>query len=341
MQVAIITGSGTSARLALGEVPAPRPGPGELLLRVSHAGVNRADVGQMRGRYPPPPGTPDHPGLECFGVIEAVGSRRATDPQWEVGGEVCALLPGGGFAEFVTVDATHVFAPPPNLSPAQCAGLPEVAATVWSNVFMDAGLKSGESILIHGGASGIGSFATQLAKAVGARVVVTASAPKVQRCLTLGADHALDYREPDLAARLREAAGDGGFDVILDVLGGPTLDANIRLLARGGRLVVISFQHGSEGIIDLRALLSKRARLSGSTLRNRPPSEKAAIIRQVVERVLPLVASDAVIPVIDSVFPLAQAGAAVLRVERSEHFGKVVIEVDNDVHGKGALSWKN
>jgi NADPH:quinone reductase-like Zn-dependent oxidoreductase len=238
---------------------------------------------------------------------------------------------GGGFGELVVVNSGHVFAPPPGLTPAQCAGLPEVAATVWSNVFMDAGLRPGQSILLHGGGSGIGSFAIQLAKAIGARVVVTASEPKLEPCRALGADVALDYRGSALHESLLAAAGPRGFDVVLDILGGSTLDANVDLLARGGRLVVISFQRGAIATLNLRALLAKRARLSGSMLRNRPIVEKSEIIRAVVDDLLPHVIAGRVAPIIDSVFPLEEADAALRRVERSEHFGKVIIKVGTQV----------
>jgi NADPH:quinone reductase-like Zn-dependent oxidoreductase len=250
---------------------------------------------------------------------------------WRVGDALCALVPGGGFGELVAVNSAHVFAAPPGLTPAQCAGLPEVAATVWSNVFMDADLRPGQSILLHGGGSGIGSFATQLAKAIGARVVVTASASKLEPCRALGADVALDYRDSDLHESLEAAAGPRGFDVVLDILGGPSIDANVDLLARGGRLVVISFQQGAKATLDLRALLAKRARLSGSMLRNRPVAERTEIIRAVADDLLPHVVAGRVAPIIDSVFPLEEADAALRRVERSEHFGKVIIEVGNKV----------
>jgi putative PIG3 family NAD(P)H quinone oxidoreductase len=307
------------------EAPDPEPAHGEVLLEVAASAVNRADLMQREGRYPPPPGAPAYPGLECAGRIAALGDGVTG---WEVGTEVCALLSGGGYAQRVAVPAGQLLPVPPGLSLLAAAALPEVACTVWSNVGQLAHLREGEAFLVHGGASGIGTHAIQVAKRLGAQVLCTAgSAAKRERCLELGADAAIDYRDEDFVARAQEETGGRGVDVILDNMGAAYLARNVDALAPNGRLVVIGMQGGSRTELDLGRLMRKRASVAATTLRARPAGEKAAIVAAVRERVWPWIADGTVRPVVDRVLPMAEAAEAHRVVEAGEHVGKVVLAV--------------
>jgi putative PIG3 family NAD(P)H quinone oxidoreductase len=323
MHAVVIEEPGGPEVLKLREVPDPVPAPGEVLITVATAGVNRADLMQRQGFYPPPPGAPPYPGLECAGQISAVGSQ-VTD--WKPGDQVCALLAGGGYAEQVAVPAGQVLPLPDGLGLAEAGALPEVACTVYANVFLHAGLKPGETLLVHGGASGIGTMAIQLARAAGARVACTAgSAAKLARCRELGAQLAVNYREEDFVAAVQEFTGGRGADVILDIMGASYLPRNVTALATGGRLVVIGLQGGASGELDLSQLLRKRASVYAASLRARPVGEKAQIVTAVRENVWPLVVSGQVRPVIDTVLPLAEAGQAHRLLEDSGHVGKIML----------------
>ncbi|MEZ3180133.1 NAD(P)H-quinone oxidoreductase [Streptomyces pimonensis] len=305
------------------EVPDPVAGPGEVLVEVVAGAVNRADILQRQGFYDPPPGASPHPGLECSGRIAALGDGVSG---WAVGDEVCALLAGGGYAEKVAVPAGQLLPVPQGLTVDQAAALPEVVCTVWSNVFMVAHLRPGETLLVHGGSSGIGTMAIQLAKAVGARVAVTAgTTEKLERCAELGADILVNYREQDFVAELRKATDGAGADVILDNMGAKYLDRNVQALAVNGRLAVIGMQGGTKGELDIGALLAKRAAISATSLRARPLEEKAAIVAAVREHVWPLVAGGRVRPVIDREIPMPDASTAHRVVEESGHIGKVLL----------------
>ncbi|NUT35258.1 MAG: NAD(P)H-quinone oxidoreductase [Hamadaea sp.] len=288
------------------EVPEPEPGPGEVLVEVTATAVNRADLLQAQGHYPPPPGAPEYLGLECSG--------RTAD-----GREVCALLAGGGYAERVAVPEGQILPRPANVSLVDAAGLPEVACTVWSNLTMVAGLRAGETVLIHGGGSGIGTFAIQYAKALGARVVTTARAEKHERLRELGADETLDYRVDDFSGVHA--------DVVLDIMGAAYLGKNVAALTTGGRLVVIGLQGGRRAELDLGALLAKRATVAGNTLRSRPVGDKAAIVAGVREQVWPLIESGAIRPVIDERLPIERAAEAHARVAANAHLGKVLLTI--------------
>jgi len=303
----------------------PEPGPGEVLIEVAATAVNRADLLQRKGLYEPPKGAPPYPGLECSGRISGMGEDVAG---WAVGEEVCVLLAGGGYAQAVAVPAGQVLPRPGGVDLIAAAALPEVVCTVWSNVFMLAGLRPGETLLVHGGASGIGTMAIQLGKAVGARVIVTSGTPdKLERCRALGADVTISYRDEDFVARVREETGGRGADVILDIMGASYLARNVDALASNGRLAVIGLQGGTRAEIDLGALLRKRAALLATSLRGRPVDEKAAIVASVRENVWPLVESGRVRPVVDRVLPVTDAAEAHRVVEASEHVGKVVLRV--------------
>ncbi|WP_017595421.1 NAD(P)H-quinone oxidoreductase [Nocardiopsis potens] len=320
-----ISGPGGPDVLRWSEVPDPVPGEGEVLLDVAAAGVNRADVNQRQGSYDPPPGASPYPGLECSGRIAALGPG-AEGSGWAVGDRACALLTGGGYAERVAVPAGQLLRIPEGVDPAEAAALPEVAATVWSNVFMTGRLKAGETLLVHGGGSGIGTFAIQLARAFGARVVTTAgSAEKLRRCLELGADAAIDYRTEDFPARVKEETGGAGADVVLDIMGASYLDPNLRSLAVGGRIVVIGLMGGRKAELDLGRMLVKRLSVHATTLRSRPAAEKAGIVAGVAEHVWPLVDAGTVRPVIDRYLPLPRAAEAHRVMESSTHVGKIVL----------------
>lgn len=314
---------GPPETLVLAEVPDPQPGPGEVLVDVVAAGVNRADVMQRMGLYPPPPGAPAYPGLEVSGQIAAVGEGVTG---WSVGDSVCALLSGGGYAQRVAVPAGQLLPVPAGVSLVDAAALPEVACTVWSNLFRTANLQPGEVLLVHGGSSGIGTMAIQVAAAVGARVAVTAgSADKLAVCRALGAQILVDYREEDFVQRLREATDGHGADVILDNMGAKYLARNVEALAVAGRLVVIGLQGGTRAELDLGRLLTKRAAVVATSLRARPAAEKATIVAAVREHVWPLVEAGRVRPVVHARFPLAQAEAAHRVLESSAHIGKLLL----------------
>lgn len=305
------------------ELPDPEPEPGQVLVDVAATAVNRADLLQRRGLYPPPPGESEVLGLECSGTVAAVGPG-VTD--WRPGDPVCALLAGGGYAEKVVVPTGQVMPVPAGLDLVTAAALPEVACTVWSNVFMVAGLRPDEVFLVHGGAGGIGTLAIQLAHAVGARVVATAGTPeKLAVCRELGADLAVSYRDQDFVEVVRSATG--GADVILDNMGARYLARNVAALAFGGRLVVIGLQGGTRAELDLGALLAKRGAVIATSLRARPVAEKAEICRAVVEHVWPLVEQGVVRPVVHATMPLAVAGAAHALMDAGEHTGKIVLTV--------------
>ncbi|GAA1120161.1 NAD(P)H-quinone oxidoreductase [Nocardiopsis composta] len=307
------------------EVPDPAPGEGEVLLDVAAAGVNRADVNQRQGSYDPPPGASPYPGLECSGRIAALGPGTEGSGL-AVGDAVCALLTGGGYAERVAVPAGQLLRVPEGVELAEAAALPEVAATVWSNVFMVGRLKAGETLLVHGGGSGIGTFAIQLARAFGARVLATAgSAEKLRRCRELGAHAAIDYRTEDFPERVKEETGGAGADVVLDIMGASYLDPNLRSLAVGGRIVVIGLMGGRKAELDLGRMLVKRLSVHATTLRSRPAAEKAGIVAGVAEHVWPLVDKGTVRPVIDRYLPLPRAAEAHRVMESSTHVGKIVL----------------
>ncbi|OII69361.1 NAD(P)H-quinone oxidoreductase [Streptomyces sp. CC77] len=323
MHAITIPEPGGPEALVWAEVPDPVPGEGEVLVDVAATAVNRADLLQRQGFYPPPPGAPVYPGLECSGRVAAVGPGATG---WAVGDEVCALLAGGGYAEKVAVPAGQLLPVPNGVDVVTAAALPEVAATVWSNVFMVAHLRPGETLLVHGGASGIGTMAIQLGKAVGARVAVTAGSPdKLARCAELGADVLIDYREQDFVQEVRKATGGAGADVILDIIGAKYLERNVEALAVNGRLAVIGLQGGRKAELNLGALLAKRAAVTATSLRGRPLTEKAAIVAAVREHVWPLVAAGAVRPVVDRVLPMTAAAEAHRVLEDSTHVGKVLL----------------
>ncbi|WP_273653195.1 NAD(P)H-quinone oxidoreductase [Cellulomonas fimi] len=323
MRAVVVSEPGPADVLRVAEVPDPTPGPADVLVQVSAAGVNRADLLQREGHYPPPPGAPAWPGLEVSGVVVAVG-ESVTD-RWRPGDRVAALLAGGGYADRVTVRADLCLPVPDDVPLEDAAALPEAVATVWSNL-RAAHLSPGESLLVHGGSGGVGSVAVQLAGALGTRVLATAGGPdRVARVRELGADVALDHREEDLVGRVRAATDHRGVDVVLDVLGAGALADNLRLLADGGRLVVIGLQQGRRAELDLGLLLARRASVIGTTLRSRPHAQKAAIVDGVARHVWPLVAEGRVRPVVHARVPLADAAEAHRMMERGEVFGKVLL----------------
>jgi putative PIG3 family NAD(P)H quinone oxidoreductase len=314
---------GEAEALVPADVPIPEPAQGQARIRVVAAGVNRADVMQRKGFYPPPPGAPEHPGLEVSGTVDALG--EGVDG-WQVGDEVCALLEGGGYAEYVCVAAGQLLPVPSGVSVEDAAALPEVVSTVWANVFMAANLLPGQTLLVHGGSSGIGTMAIQLAREVGARVAVTAgSTEKLEACRKLGAEVLVNYREQDFVEVLRAATAGAGADVILDNMGAKYLARNVDALAVNGRLVVIGLQGGAKAELDLGKLLRKRAAVIATSLRARPASEKAAIVAAVREHVWPLVESGRVKPVIQSRHRLDDAAAAHRELEASSHIGKILL----------------
>jgi putative PIG3 family NAD(P)H quinone oxidoreductase len=325
MRAVVISEPGGPDVLQLARVPDPEAAPGEAVVEITGAGVNRADVMQRMGLYPPPPGAPSYPGLECSGRVAALGEGVGG---WAVGDEVCALLTGGGYAERVAVPAGQLLPLPAGVSLGDAAGLPEVACTVYSNVFQSAALEPEETLLVHGGASGIGTMAIQLAREQGARVVCTAGTQeKLDRCRELGADLAVNYNTEDFVEAVRDFTGGNGADVILDIVGAAYLARNVAALATGGRLVVIGLQGGTRAELDLGVLLGKRASVRAATLRARPAAEKAAIVAAVREQVWPLIAAGRVLPVIDRVLPLADAPEAHRLMENGSHFGKILLAV--------------
>ena len=324
LAITVPTPGGPEA-LALAEVPDPTLAPDEVLLDVVAAGVNRADLLQRQGHYPPPPGASAYLGLECSGRVAAVG---ADVTGWAVGDEACALLAGGGYAARVAVPAGQLLPVPAGVSLVDAAALPEVACTVWSNVFMTAALAPGEWLLVHGGSSGIGTMAIQLAHAFGAHVAVTAgSAQKLEVCRSLGADVLVNYRDDDFVEAVKAATGGAGVDVILDNMGAKYLARNVDALAAYGRLMVIGLQGGTRAELDLGVLLRKRASVAATSLRARPAAEKAAIVAAVREHVWPLIEAGAVRPIVHARMPLAQAADAHRLLESSTHIGKVLLTV--------------
>ncbi len=323
MKAVTIPAPGGPEALVLADVPDPVAGPGEVLLDVTAAGVNRADVMQRLGFYPPPPGAPAYPGLEVSGRISGLAPGVQG---WARGDEVCALLSGGGYAERVAVPAGQLLPVPAGVSLADAAALPEVTCTVWSNIMLTAGLRAGETLLVHGGSSGVGTMAIQLARVVGARVAVTAgSAEKLDVCRSLGAEILVNYREADFVGAVKEQTDGHGADVILDNMGAKYLARNVDVLAEGGRLVVIGLQGGTSAELDLGALLRKRASVAATSLRARSAAEKAAIVSAVREHVWPMVESGRVRPIIHSRYALAEAVRAHEELEASTHIGKILL----------------
>jgi putative PIG3 family NAD(P)H quinone oxidoreductase len=320
----------SAAGLGWREVPDIAPRPGEVLIAVHAAGVNRADLLQAAGKYPPPAGASEIIGLEVSGTVAALGGGVSG---WTVGQPVCALLAGGGYAEYVAVPAGQVMPIPDSVELHQAAGLPEVACTVWSNLVMTAQLTAGELVLLHGGASGIGTHGIQVARALGARVAVTAgSAEKLTACAALGADLTISYRDEDFVERVRAESGGAGADVILDIMGAAYLDRNVDALAVGGQLIVIGMQGGVRGDLNLAKLVAKRASVTGTAVRSRPvdgPGGKAAIVEQVVANVWPMIADGRVRPVIGAELPIEQAKAAHQLLETGSVIGKVILRVRN------------
>jgi NADPH2:quinone reductase len=307
------------------ERPVPAPAATEVLVRVRAAGVNRPDVMQRKGQYPPPPGAPDIPGLEIAGEIVAVGDKVK---RWKIGDKICALVSGGGYAEYCVTDEATALAVPKGFSFTDAAALPETFMTVWHNVFERGALKPGETVLIHGGSSGIGTTAIMLAKQFGAKVIVTAGSPeKCEACRKLGADVAIDYNKEDFVAATKQATGGKGAELILDMIGGDYVDRNFEAAAVEGRVVQIATQKGPKVTVDLRRLMLKRLTHTGSTLRARPVADKAAIARAVEAKVWPLLESGKVRPVIDSTYPLDKAADAHARMETSLHIGKIMLEL--------------
>jgi NADPH:quinone reductase len=318
-----IAGYGGPEVLKPARRPVPKPGPAEVLIEVAAAGVNRPDVLQRQGAYKPPPGASDIPGLEIAGRIVALGEGTA---DWQLGDSVTALLAGGGYAEFCTAPAPQCLPVPKGLDAVKAAAIPETFFTVWTNVFDRARLKPGESLLVHGGSSGIGTTAIQLANAFGAQVFATAgSAEKCAACLKLGAKRAIDHQTEDFVAVLQEATSGKGVDVILDMVGGRYINRNLSILAIEGRLVQIAFLEGSRAEIDLGPVMMKRQTITGSTLRPRSVTEKGAIARSLRERVWPLIEAGQIAPVIFKTFSLAEAAEAHRLMESSRHIGKIVL----------------
>ncbi|OEU96133.1 NAD(P)H-quinone oxidoreductase [Streptomyces oceani] len=323
MHAITIPEPGGPEALVWAEAPNPVPGEGEVLIDIAASAVNRADLLQRQGLYDPPPGMSPYPGLECAGRISALGPGVAG---WAVGDEVCALLAGGGYAECVAVPIGQLLPVPAGLDLVQAAALPEVTCTVWSNVFMISELRPGQTLLVHGGSSGIGTMAVQLAVTLGSRVAVTAgSKEKLDRCAELGADILINYREQDFVAELRAATDGAGADVILDNMGARYLESNVRALATSGRLAVIGMQGGVKGELNLGALLRKRGSVTATSLRGRPPAEKAEIVAAVREHVWPLLADGRVRPVVDRTLPMWEAAQAHRVLDESKHVGKVVL----------------
>lgn len=313
---------GPDQPLTLAVVARPEPGPGEILIKVAAAGINRPDLMQRAGLYPPPAGAPETLGLEAAGAVEAVGAGVS---RWRVGDEVCALLAGGGYATYALADQGSALPIPKGLSPVEAAALPETVFTVWANVFEAGALKPKETLLVHGGASGIGTTAIQMAKAHGARVFATAGDDaKCRLCEKLGAERGINYRNEDFEDIVRSA---GGAEIVLDMIGGPYVQKNLDLLNERGRCVMIAFLQGPQAQLNLMRMMLKRLTLTGSTLRSRPKEEKARIAREVERVVWPWIEAGKVKPVIDSTFPLADAEAAHARLQSGAHAGKIVLTV--------------
>ncbi len=323
MHAVVITEPGGPEVLRWTEVPDPRPGPGEVLVEVAASAVNRADAMQRQGFYPPPQGAPPYPGLECSGIIAEVGPGVTG---WQSGQPVCALLAGGGYAEKVAVPAGQLLPAPQAVPLAAAAALPETVCTVYANVFTGARLAKGETLLVHGGGSGIGTTAIQLARHAGATVAVTAGSPeKLEACRRLGADILINYRDGDFAEQLLEATGGHGADVILDIIGAGYLAQNLAALAPDGRIANIGLQRGRKAELDFSALMAKRGTITSTSLRARPAAQKAAIVEAVRTSVWPLADTGALRPIIDRELPMSQAGEAHRVLDASSHIGKIVL----------------
>ena len=323
MRAVVVTKPGGPEVLEVRTVPRPHPAEGQILIRVEAAGVNRPDVLQRMGFYAPPPGASDLPGLEVAGVVAERGPGAS---RFAEGDRVVALLPGGGYADYCVAAAINALPIPNGLSMVEAAAIPETFFTVWTNVFQRGALKAGETLLVHGGTSGIGTTAILLGKAFGAKVIATAgSAEKAARCIEIGADVGVDYRTEDFVARTKEATDGRGADVILDMVGGDYVERNYRAAAMDGRIVQIAYLRGQKPTIDLQALMHKRLVHTGSTLRPRSPEEKAVIADALREKVWPLLEAGRCKPLIDSVFPLAEAGKAHTRIDSPDHVGKIVL----------------
>lgn len=322
MRAIEITEAGAPDVLQLCDRPVPTPNPDEIIIKVAYAGVNRPDALQRAGLYNPPAEASDLPGLECSGEVVSIGADVS---EWRVGDQVCALLPGGGYAEYVATPAVHALPVPKGLSLREAACLPETFFTVWSNVFMRGGLQAGERFLVHGGSSGIGTTAIQLARAFGARVFATAgSDEKCDACLGLGAERAINYRDEDFVGVLK---AEGGANLILDMVGGDYIARNVKTLAVDGRLVNIAFLTGAKAEINFALVMAKRLTITGSTLRPQSIAAKAQIAQQLLSRVWPLIEAGQVGPVMHSEFALADAAAAHRLMETNAHIGKIVLRV--------------
>ena len=325
MRAVLAEGAGGPEVLVLRDLPDPEPAPGEVVLAVAAAGLNRADLLQRQGFYPPPPGASDVLGMECSGTVAALGDGVEG---WAIGDQACALLSAGAYATQVAVPSGQLMPVPDGIDLVAAAALPEVACTVWSMVFMVAALQPGEVLLVHGGAGGIGSFAIQLATQLGARVFTTAgTAEKRDFCLSLGAEVAIDYRDEDFVEVVKERTGGAGADVILDNMAASYLERNVTALATEGRLVVIGMQGGTRGEVDLGTLMRKRGAIIAATLRARPAEEKAAICASVVEHVWPLVADGKVREIVDTTLPLDDVRRAHELMESGTHTGKILLVV--------------
>ena len=323
MRAIVISEFGDPSVLSWSQVPSPQPGPGEVLLDISASAVNRADLLQRQGFYPPPPGASDILGLECSGTITALGAGVTSR---EIGEEVTALLAGGGYAEQVAVPVAQLMSVPAPVSLVEAASLPEVACTVWSNLVMTANLQQGEWVLIHGGGSGIGTMAIQVARALGARIAVTAgSAAKLDACAALGAEVLIDYQREDFVEVMTEATGGRGVDVILDNMGASYLDQNLTALAFGGRLAVIGLQGGIKAEVNLGAMLRNNATVNARSLRARPPAEKAAICAEVERNIWPWIGAGLIAPVIGARRPMNEAGDAHRLLESGAVTGKILL----------------
>ena len=323
MTAVAIRSPGGPEMLVAQERPVPQPGEGEILIKVMAAGVNRPDVAQRKGVYPPPPGVTDIPGLEVAGAVAVCGPRVR---RWREGDEVTALVSGGGYAQYCAAHETHALPMPGSLTALEGAAIPETFFTVWHNVFERGGLKSGETLLVHGGSSGIGTVAIQLAKAFGARVITTAgTAEKCEACRRLGADLAINYKAEDFVSMTKGATGGSGAEVILDMVGGDYIERNYEAAAIEGRIVQIAFQGSPRASVDFRRIMLKRLHHTGSTLRSRSVPDKASIAQAVERNVWPLLAAGKVRPVIDAVFPFREAHKAHARMESSAHIGKIML----------------
>ena len=324
MRAITVPTAGDADALRLDEgVDAPECGEDEVVIDVAAAGVNRADVMQREGKYPPPDGVSELLGLEVSGTVSRVGEHVGS---WSPGDQVCALLAGGGYAEQVAVPAGQVLPVPAGVDLRTAAALPEVVCTVWSNLVIEAGLRDGETLLVHGGSSGIGTMAIQIAHSLGARVLVTAgSAEKIEACRSLGADAGVNYRDEDFVDRVHQLTDGSGADVILDVVGAAYLDRNLQALATGGRLVIIGMQGGVKGELNIARLLGKRGRIIATGLRSRPVEDKASIVSAARERVWPLIEDGTVRPLVHATYPLEQVADAHRAMEESQHIGKILL----------------